>query len=196
MMRGRTVAGGFLVIGFGFISLVLLVIEPRMGFATVADYFDPSKVFAASAAAPWILGDIFYLGFGVALVYLAVTSVDEYLRAAGLVAAAGFFLVGCLDRVAASIPVFVGDTNQQEAALIGLLSVRLAVLRTSVFSLGIVAWRTTVTKAGRAQGSVLWRGLGLLVLAVSVAFVFVFLPVPVVFAVWAAWFTARQIRDA
>ena len=196
MTRGTSIAAAFLAIGFGFISLVLLVIEPRMGFATLADYFDPSKVFAAADSPAWILGDIVYIGFGVALAYLAVTSADAPLRAAGLMAAVGFFLVGCLGRVAGGITGFVAATNQEEAALLGLLSVRLAVLRTSVFSLGIVAWRTTVTEAGRGPGPVLWRGFGLLVLAASIAFVFVFLPVPLLFAVWAAWFTVRQLRDA
>jgi hypothetical protein len=87
MTRGTSIAAAFLAIGFGFISLVLLVIEPRMGFATLADYFDPSKVFAAAASPAWILGDIVYIGFGVALAYLAVTSADAPLGAAGLVAA-------------------------------------------------------------------------------------------------------------
>jgi hypothetical protein len=165
-----------------------------MGFAGFADYFDTAKVLVGAASTAWLVGDLVYLGFGLALAQLALPSADRYLRTSGLVAAVGFFFIGSLGRILALLPTVIGHPDQLDAALLGLLAVRFAALRTTVFALGLFAWRTTRPGATGDVGSVAWRGLGYVVLAASSVFVFVFVPVPLLFAVWALWLAIRHAR--
>lgn len=195
MRRGELVAASFLALGFAFISVVALVVEPRMGLSEVADRFDPATVFAATTALTSIVGNLVMFGFGVALAYLAVHTEDGFFRAAGFTGAFGFFLLGCLGQVAARIPGFISDPTHMDAAVLGLLSVRLGVLQTSVFCLGVVAWRSTRNRPGAVANSIAWRGMGVLVLAACTAFLFVGLPVPPIVTVWATWYVVRLARD-
>ena len=196
MKKGKTVAASFLALGFGTVSFILLFIEPGMGLSGPADYFDPAKVLIGAASPVWLVGDLIYLGFGVALAYLASSSDAPYLRASGLTAAVGFFFIGSLGRVLAELPTFIDDGSRLEVAVLGLLPVRLAALRTTVLALGFFAWRTTRDRAPGEAGPAAWRGLGYLVLAANAVFVFVFVPVPPLITIWAAWFAFRQARRA
>ena len=196
MRKGKVVAAAFVALGFVFVSFVLLVVERRMGLTSVADFFDPAKVLVGLASPVWLIGDLIYLGFGLALAYLTTSSEDRILRATGLIAAAGFVFIGCLGQVAKMLPSLIADSGHVETALLGLLPVRLAALRTTVLALGIFAWRTTRDRETGQSGPVAWRALGYLVLAASVAFLFVFLPIPVLFAIWALWLTIREARSA
>jgi len=190
------IAGAFLALGFGAVSVILLFVEPGMGFAQVADFFDPAKVLTGAASLAWLSEDLIYLGFGVALGFLAVQSDDRYLRASGLVAATLFFLIGNLGRVLAVLPDLIAEPGQLHAAVLGLLPVRLAALRTCVFALGIFAWRTTREPASEGNGTRAWRSLGYVVLGGAIVFLFVFIPVPLLFAVWAAWLTVRKTQNS
>ena len=196
MSRGDTAAASFLALGFGGVTAILLFVEPAMGFGAFADYFDPARVLAAAPSTAWLIGDLIYLGFGPALARLAVSSADRYLRATGLIAAVAFFFIGSLGRVMAALPAIIEPADQLQAAVLGLLPVRFAALRTTVFALGVFAWRTTRPTPGDPRRSPAWQGLGYLALAASIAFIFVFLPVPLLFAVWATWLAVRHARAA
>jgi hypothetical protein len=102
-----------------------------MGFTGLADFFDPTKVLAASRSIAWVVEDFVYFGFGVALVHLALLSDDRYLRASAVIAGTCFFVVGCMGRVIGGLPDLIGDLSQRNAAVLGLLASRLAVLRTA-----------------------------------------------------------------
>ena len=208
MKNGNLVAASFLALGFVAISVILVAIEPGMGFAGPADYFDPAKVLVGIKSLAWLLGDLIYLGFSVALAYLALGplsvgtlsggSDDRYLRASGLAAAVAFLFIASLGRTLAQLPFFISDSGRLEAAVLGLTAVRFGALKTMVVALGVFAWRTTRASEAEAGSAVrpgaLWRGFGYLILVASVVFVFVFVPVPLLFAVWAVWFAARQAR--
>ena len=98
MKLGEAVAGTFLALAFIAVSVVLLFVEPGMGFAGVADSFDPAKVLLGAASSAWLVGDLIYLGFGVALVYLAAPSDDRF--TSGQV---GWSLVRCSSSSGASV---------------------------------------------------------------------------------------------
>ena len=195
MKQGTLVAASFLALGFVAISLILVAIEPGMGFTGPADYFDPSKVLIGSESLVWLLGDLIYLGFSVALAYLALGSDDRFLRASGLAAAVTFLLIASLGRTLAQLPILISDKGRLEAAVLGLAAVRFGTLKTMVVALGTFAWRTT-REGAAGVGSAAWRGLGYLLLAASATFVFVFIPIPLLFTVWAVWFAVRQARGA
>ncbi len=194
MKKGHTAAACFLALGFGTITFILFFVEPGMGFSGPADFFDPAKVVKGSASLAWLVGDLVLLGFGAALGYLASSSNDRYLRASGLSAAVLFVFIGCLGRVLAGLPAFIGNAGHLEIAVLGLVPVRLAALRTAVLAFGFFAWRTTRDNEPGEPTPAAWRGLGYLVLAASAVFVFVFVPAPPLFAIWAAWFALRLAR--
>ena len=196
MKKTSTIAASFLALGFAIGSFIFLAIEPRMGFSEPSDFFDPEKVLSAAESTVWLVGSLIFLGFGLALAYLALPSDDRNLRASGLIAAVGFFFLGSLGIVLGQLAAFIPDRNHLEIAVLGFLPVRLAALRTTALALGVFAWRTTRDPGPGETGPAAWRGLGYLVLAASVVFVFVLIPVPLVFTIWAGWFAFRQARSA
>ena len=96
MKKTSTIAASFLALGFAIGSFIFLAIEPRMGFSEPSDFFDPEKVLSAAESTVWLVGSLIFLGFGLALAYLALPSDDRNLRASGLIAAVGFFFLGSL----------------------------------------------------------------------------------------------------
>ncbi len=188
------VAKVFLALGFLFVAIVMLFVEPGMGFAGPADFFDPVKVLRGAATVVWAVEDVIYLGFGIALVYLALRSDDRWLRAAGIAAGVLLVLVANLSRVLALLPGYIDDPVRLDAAASGLLPVRFAALRTGVLALGLFAWRTTRGPADGGREAGLWRGFGYLVLVGAAAFNFVFFPVPLLFTIWAVWYAIRPAR--
>lgn len=194
MKRGEVFAASFLAAGFAFVTFTFVVLEPRMGFTELADFFDPTKVFAAARTAAWIVEDVVYFGCGVALVHLGLSSDDRYARTSGIVAGVCLFVVGCMGRVIGGLPDLVADAGQRNAAVLGILSARLAVLRTTVFAAGVLAWRTSLQSVARGGVAIAWRGLGVLMLVGCTVFLFVFVPVPLLITAWAAWLAVRLAR--
>lgn len=187
-MRSRvTLPFAFLGVGFAGISFILIAVEPGMGFHSFADYLDPQKVIPQAGSAAWLVGDLLYLGFAVALAALALESGDRLARASAFAAATLFLLVTALDRVLAVLPGAIPEPVHLEAAVLGLVSTRFGVLKVTVLTLAVLAWRTT---SGAAR---IWRVLAALLLVAAAAFLFVFLPVPLLFA---AWFSAWAVRSA
>ncbi len=191
MNSRQAAAAAFLATGFAIVSAILLFVEPGMGFSQFADYFDPAKVVPNLNSTPWLLGDLLYLGFGLVLTYLTLGSDDRVLRVSGAAAAVLFFLIGCIGRILAQLPIFISSADALDVAVLGVLGVRFAVLKTTVFALGVFAWRTTVPGSALERVSPIGRGLGYLVLAASAVFVFIFVPIPLLIMVWAAWLAVQ-----
>jgi hypothetical protein len=196
-MKSATLwAAGFLAFGFGVVSYVMIRIEPGMGFVTPADYFDAVKVTAGYASVPWLVVNLLYLTFPVAIFVLAKSSLPERFSQLGLAAAfAGLFL-GTIDRVGIQLPMLLPSEQEARVAVAAMLPIRFAVLKTAVFMLGVFAWGTTRASDGHSIPMRLWRVLGWLVLAVSIAFLFVFIPAPIAFCVWAAGLTVKCARGS
>jgi hypothetical protein len=200
MNRSSVYAAGFLALGFGMISFIMLFVEPGMGFSGPADYFDPEKVAKGYTSLVWQIGDLFYLAILVATSLIAKPSTDPYLRWSALAAGVLFLLVSAIDRVAAGLPFLMSGPELARDGLIALLPIRFAVLKSAALSLGFFAWRTTKINARNGAWQKAWNAMGYLVLTLSIFFVYIFLPLPLVFFVWAAWLTVREAsgikRDA
>ena len=132
MLKGETIAAAYLAVGFAFILVVALVVEPQLGLAEPSDHLDPAKIAGVIRMPIMIAGNIVILGFSVALAYLAANSVDNNFRVASFISAIAFLVLGCLGQAAASIPSLISDGNQQEVAQLSLAAVRYAFLRGGV----------------------------------------------------------------
>lgn len=192
MSSRGTLAASFVAVGFVAISVILLFVEPGMGFSSFPDYLDPDKVIPASTSLVWLAGDLVYLGSAIAFVVMGSESEDRVVTGAALTAAVFFVLVASLDRILAQLPQAVPEREHLEAAVLGLIVTRFGALKVVVTAVAVFAWRST---AGERWGPV-WRGAGLVLLASAAAFIFVFLPMPVVFALWFTSFAFVRSRNA
>jgi hypothetical protein len=195
MRLANTLAAGCIALGFGVVSFIMLRIEPQMGFVTPADYFDPENVVAGYATTAWKVENLIYLLLPFALLVLARSADDTRARVSGVIAAVLFFLLGALDRVGIQLPALAPDGEAVRAALMAMLPVRAAVLKTAVVALGALAWTTTRAPGGKGMWTGAWRGLGWVILAGSGLFVFVFVPAPLLFFVWGLGLTFRLVAE-
>lgn len=186
MIRMNRLAAGFLGVGFGWVSYVMLFVEPGMGFATPADFFDAEKVAAGYASPVWVVSSIVYLLFPIALAVIARSSDDRILRWAALASGLLFLVVGAIDQIGVQLPTLVSTSEEVVGAVAAVLPVRFALLRCAIVTLGVLAWRTTRQDGSQRVSRRIWRGFGWVVLGSSVAFMFVFIPVPLVFLSWGA----------
>ena len=189
-------AAGYLALGFGVVSYIMIRVEPGMGFVTPADYFDPVKVTAGYASTPWLVVNLLYLTFFVAVLVLARTSVSEQFSQLGLAAAVSGLFLGTIDLAGIQLPLLLPSEQEVRVAVAAMLPIRFAVLKATVLLLGVFAWGTTRASDNRGLPMRLWRVLGWLVLAVSITFLFVFIPAPIAFCVWAAGLTATCARGS
>ncbi len=204
MRSASSMAAAFLALGFAVVSFIAIAIEPAMGFATFADFFDSAKVAAGYGSAAWRLENLIYFGFSAALLVLVVRSHRRYEAVPGLVAAVLFLLLASVDRVGIQLPALLPTEDALRASIAAALPVRFAVLKSAVVALGFFAWSTTRTPRGTGLGQVrasgrgiwtaAWRALGWLVLALSLVFLFAFVPVPLAFFVWAVGLTVARAR--
>lgn len=194
-MNTRALSAGFLALGFAIITFVAVAVEPRMGFETFADFFDPAKIVAGYATTVWRAEGYLYFAMPVALWLLTAQPEDGALHTWGVAAGILFLVVASLDHVLAQLPAFVVDVGSVEAAIGAAMPIRFAILRCMVLAVGVVAWRTT--RAGWGSGALdkAWRAYGWVVLGASAAFMLTFLPAPLLFTVWAAGLTARELAE-
>lgn len=183
------VAAGYLAIGFAVVSYIAVRIEPSMGFVTPIDYFDPVKVAAGYSSLPWLVENLLYFTFPVALFVLSRSGVQERVARLGVAAACVWLVLASIDRVGIQLSSMTSSQFDVTAAVAAMLPVRLAVLKATVVSTGLFAWATTRTSDPTGVAMRSWRALGWIVLLTSVAFFFVFLPMPVVFCVWTVGLT-------
>ena len=105
-----------------------------------------------------------------------------------------FFLVGAIDRVGIQLPSLVTGELDLRASYVAMLPIRLALLKSTAFALGVFAWRTTRTDWGGGALDKAWRGLGYVMLLVGAGFVFAFIPAPLAILVWATALAVREVR--
>lgn len=190
----KTVAAGFLGVGFGWVSFVLLFVEPGMGFTEPADFFDAEKVAAGYSTVAWSVSSVVYLLFLPAL-WIVAKSVDRpVVEWSGLVSGLLFLVVGAIDRVGIQLPTLLPTGEAVVAAVAATLPVRFALLKSAVVTLGVFAWGTTRLSPSSGAGDKVWRGFGWLTLLLSIAFLFIFVPVPIVFFVWGLTLAVRMSR--
>jgi hypothetical protein len=194
MKTNNVLAAGFLGLGFAWVSVVTLFVEPGMGFATPADFFDARKVVEGYTSSVWLVSSLVYLAFPVAVLTIVRASDDQLLRWAGAGSALLWLVVGAVDRVGVQLPTLLPTNGAVIAAVSATLPIRFALLKSAVVCLGVFAWRTTRHGTSERAAARLWAGFGWVVLALSVSFMFAFIPVPVIFAVWGLGLTVEYLR--
>jgi len=194
MKVSRVVAAGVLAVGFGWVSFVMLLVEPGMGFTEPADFFDAEKVTAGYTSFVWSVSSVVYMLFLPALWVISRSSDDLHVRWSGMASGLLFMAVGAIDRVGVQLPGLLSTDDAVVSAVAATLPVRFALLKSAVVMLGVLAWGTTRVSLAGGAGSWMWRGLGWLVLLSSIGFLFVFIPVPVVFFVWGATLSLMSLR--
>jgi hypothetical protein len=192
MKTTNVLAAGFLGIGFVWVSYVMLLVEPGMGFESPADFFDGEKVAAGYTSTVWLVSNFVYLAFPISLIAIALHAKDPLLQWSGLASALLWLIVGAIDRVAIQLPDLVVSDEALLAAIAATMPTRFALLKGAVLTLGLFAWRTTRAGAAGDRAAPIWRGLGWVVLALSIGFLFAFIPVPIAFAVWGLTLTVQH----
>lgn len=193
MMRtSKMLAAGFLAVGFAWVSYVATFVEPDMGFVTLpADFFDAEKVAEGYTSLVWLVSDVIYLAFPVAVMTLVYWADDRLLRWAGAGSSLLWLVIGAIDRIGIELPTLLPTNEAVIAAVAAMLPIRFALLKAAVVTLGVVAWRTTRPGVSPGAAARVWAGFGWLVLALTVAFVFVLVPVPIIFTIWGFALTLR-----
>lgn len=210
---------GRLVRAMGYAALVIcaafavhvtngLYVEPRyLGFTSYADYTDLAKLTAASRALPWLASGLGHVATGMAMVVMAAgawalhrarTPAAALLAlASGLLAAAGFLLLG-LSHVAGRQALFLfTDANPglRDAAYLSMSLAR--VVFNALAQVGLGGFAVLLSWSALASGTLprwfarygyLSGAAGLLM---AVAYVPVYLlTVPV----WALWLGVALLR--
>ncbi len=182
-------------VGFAGVTYIMLIVEPTMGFTTPADYADPVKVLKGYGSSAWFVGDLIYLGVGIAALGVWARSDDRVLRGSAMVAGIGFLFLSSLDRVFLVLPTWLGDDGQATMAVLGVTPVRLAVLRVTVLAFAAMAWQLAGVQPAPGTAGVVWRVVSGLALLGAIAFQVMFLPVPVLFFTWSATYLVVTIRQ-
>ena len=194
-MRVPTVvAAGVLAVGFGWVSGVMLYVEPGMGFSSPVDFFDAGKVVAGYASFVWSVSSVIYMLFLPAAWVISMSSSNLYVRWSGAASGLLFFVVGAIDRVGVQLPGLLASDEIVVAAVAATLPVRFALLKSAVLALGVLAWGTTRPSFAGGVGNRAWRGLGWMMLLASIGFLFIFIPVPPAFFVWGITLTLLSMR--
>ena len=194
-MRVPTVvAAAVLAVGFGWVSGVMLYVEPGMGFLSPVDFFDAGKVAAGYASFAWSVSSVIYMLFLPAAWVISTSSSNLYVRWSGAAAGLLFFVVGAIDRVGVQLPGLLASDEVVVAAVAATLPVRFALLKSAVLALGVLAWGTTRPSFVGGVGNRAWRGLGWMMLLASIGFLFAFIPVPLAFFVWGIMLTLLSMR--
>lgn len=185
MKTSRVLSAGFLGVGFAWVSYVAIFVEPGMGFVSLpADFLDAEKVAVGYTSSVWLVSDLIYLAFPVAVMTIAYWADDRLLQWAGAGSSLLWLMVGAIDRIGIELPALLPTQEAVISTLGAILPIRLALLKSAVVTLGVFAWRTTRVGSSSGAAAKLWTGFGWLVLALSVAFMFVLVPVPIIFTAW------------
>jgi len=188
-------------------------IEPRyLGFASYNDYADLAKLQNASRALPWLFSGLGHVASGFAMVVLALGVYLGYharlpyaallALCAGLLAAAGFLLLGLSHVIGRQVLFLLTDANppMRDPAYMATTLARIWFNGLAQVGLGAFAvvlswcgWRTaTLPKAFVAFGY-LSGAAGLLM---AVAYVPIYLFTVLVWSLWLGILLLRQSRQA
>ena len=181
-------------------SIVLLFLEPAMGFKSFADFFDLQKVIPALSSWAWRIGNVAHLinGFGLLFLSAGVRSLSLQqsvtISSFGLAAAPLFVVIGMSGFVGDQLVHLLADESERDAALLGLIiGARTAVLYAAVALFGAMV----LAISADTEFAPRWlRILGIPIGAAGLLFVFLPSPMPVVLLIWSVAFlmTAYQAR--
>lgn len=180
-------------------SVILLAIEPGMGFRGVADYFDLEKVVPASSSTAWNLSNLSHLVQGGALLILCTAyrsssnASKTTIAMLALVAAPLSMVVGLSGFVLEFLVHLLPDGAARDASLYGLLATRTTLLVTVVAILGLLFLTFSLSRELVAS----WlRLLGLPIGVAAILFVFYPTPMPLLlFVWWLSYFIETMIRN-
>jgi hypothetical protein len=175
-------------------AVILLVVEPGMGFRGFQDFWKPDLVVPALTSTAWLISDLCHLLSGALLIVLAASlrqpaaSPSRLLPMLGLAAGMTFVLVAMIDRAAAWLPHMVVQPVMLATLAVGFVATRTGILLAALFFLGgfiaAIAW------VGRRRLPVWFVILSFAVAIMAMGFVLVPTPVPLALSAWAfalAW---------
>lgn len=181
-------------------SVILLFLEPGMGFHELADYFDLARVVPALGSIVWFVSNTLHVAMGVALLFfqsaLRQAGNKRHLLAAdaGIVTAPLFVVVGMSGFVGQHlVEILRTDRAALDASLYGLLAVRTYIMTGAIALYGLMV----VAISLRADNVAVWmRALGTVVGLAGIVFVLIPLPVPVLFLAWSVAFSVWNRKQA
>lgn len=182
---------GSALLAFAFLchSIVLLVVEPAMGFREFSDFFDLEKVIPALSSRAWYVGNIMHVAIGFGLLLLASgihsASIPRAVLTAsfGFAAAPLFVVIGMSGFVGDQLVGLLVDNAERDAALLGLIGARTMMLYAAVAVFG------GMILAISAPSDFMPRWLRLLGLPAGIAaliFAIVPTPIPLILFIWSA----------
>ncbi len=210
-------AAGFaaLLIGLAFAmhNLNGAYIEPRyLGFANYADYADLERLTYASRAWPWLLSGLGHVASGFAMVVLSAGAWALFHASrpaaallalgAGVLAAAGFLLVGISHVIGRQTLFLLADANPalRESAYMTATVVRIWVNGLAQVGLGWFAVQLSWCglKTGTFPKSFCWYGFlsGAFGLLMAVAYIPIYLYSVLVWAPWLGVLLLRRGNSA
>ena len=192
--RVKLAAAG-LGLAYAVSAVILLLVEPRMGFRHMLDFWNPELVVPALSSTAWLVSDLCHLASGVLLLVLADSpaaaapcGTSRLVSIFGQVAGAVFVLLAMIDRAGAWLPSMVVGPQMLDTLAVGFIATRLGVLFAALFFLGgfiaLTAWH------GRRALPAWFLVLSVIVAAAALVFAIVPMPIPVALAIWAfalAW---------
>lgn len=196
LYAARRMSAVYFALFWGAVCYVAIFIEPDMGFESMADFFDTTKVAGGyETSVAWRLVTGLMLLLPVAIAVLVHESTDRYRLRAGLASAVLILVVACLDLVGYQLNSLLADGEAVRTAIAAMLPVRFGIQKALVVMLALFAWRTTQASPHRGALNRAWRVSGWVVLALGIVFVFAPFPVPVVFFVWGLGLTIRALTS-
>lgn len=141
-----------------------LYVEPRyLGFGSYTDYADLDKLMNASRATPWLLSGLGHVGSGFAMVVLAVwaeaslcaahPAAARIAFAAGLLAAAGFLLLGLSHVIGRQSMALFAAANPEMTGSIYLTASIVRVLVNGLAQVALGAFTLQLSWCARRAGT-------------------------------------------
>lgn len=184
-------------------------IEPAfLGFASYADYADLGKLMAASRALPWLASGLGHVASGFAMVLLAVGAYGAYrdstpvsalvMLGTGLLAAAGFLLLGLSHVIGRQTLFLLTDANPQMLESAYMSATLSRIYFNGLAQVGLGWFAVQLSWSGLRTASLprafAWYGFlsGAAGLLMAVAYVPVYLFTVLIWALWLAVVSLRR----
>lgn len=141
-----------LMFHYGYHCILLLYVEPQMGFGSMADYFDPELLRTGLATVPWYLSNFLHImgGFGLALLGFALRIPGQRLKAGlqdilALFSGLLFFVVGISGFAGYNSTLWISDGLLQPVMAgwaIFRYTILLAAVVATAFFIGLLGYST------------------------------------------------------
>ncbi|MCB1671073.1 MAG: hypothetical protein R3F41_05420 [Gammaproteobacteria bacterium] len=198
MTLHRRLGSGFVVLGIAFVvpALALLVFEPRMGFATAQDYFDPLLARKGWDSTIWAIADLTEIVYSLVLILIAACLNSGQIaadrlstRCAGVTAAGAaglFLLVGLIGIVAVDSATLVAARGAAltDSSLASVIVIRSVLRVASVFMLGLFLMFFLLLARSEKLLHPLVILLGIFPAGAALAMPWLLLPAPLLFVPW------------